>query len=281
MFKLISANKVLSLDIPKVMGIVNVTDDSFYKDSRSLTKTTYQEKIDQMVVEGADIIDIGGQSTRPGSVQIGADEEVKRITPAIEYARKKYPGIWLSIDTYHASVAAQAVSAGADIINDVSGGEKDSEMIPLAGRLKVPFICMHMQGSPEHMQNNPTYENVCDEVIDFFKNKIQACKLAGIESLILDQGYGFGKNIEHNYQLLSNLHEFTLLGYPILVGVSRKSMIYKVLGNDPQHALNGSSVLHTIALLNGAQILRVHDVKEARECITLTQLVKAQMKKEP
>ncbi len=281
MFKLISPNKVLSLDIPKVMGIINVTDDSFYADSRFLTGNAYQERIDQMIAEGADIIDIGGQSTRPGSVQIGPEEESKRITPAIEYVRKKYNDIWISIDTYHASVAAHAVSLGADIINDVSGGEKDIDMISLAGRLKVPYICMHMQGSPEHMQTNPTYANVCDDVISFFKNKIQACKQAGIESLILDQGYGFGKNIEHNYQLLSNLHEFTLLGYPLLVGVSRKSMIYKVLGIDPQQALNGTSVLHTIALMNGAHILRVHDVREAKQCITLIQQIKAQMKKEP
>lgn len=281
MFKLISGKKVLSLDIPRVMGIVNVTDDSFYEGSRSLKASSFQERIDQMVLAGADIIDIGGQSTRPGSIQIGAEEEILRVAPAIEYARRKYPDVWISIDTYHSSVASHVISLGADIINDVSGGEKDDQMIPLAGKLNIPYICMHMQGSPEYMQQNPSYHDVCDEVFSFFVKKIKQCTDAGIGMLILDQGYGFGKTNDHNYQLLANLNRFTILGYPLLVGVSRKSMIHRVLNTDPEHALNGTSILHSIALMDGANILRVHDVLEAKECIVLTERIKAQLKKEP
>jgi dihydropteroate synthase len=225
-----------------------------------------------MLQDGAAIVDIGAQTTQPGSSEVGIEEELKRAIPVIEKIHTTFPEAIISIDTYHATVAKKAVEAGASIVNDVSGGLMDNQMLPTVAALHVPFVCMHMKGTPKNMQQNPTYNNVTEEVLTFFIEKIDACKKAGINDVIIDPGFGFGKTIEHNYTLLKQLAAFKILQKPILLGVSRKSMIYKPLEVTANEALNGTSVLHTIGLENGASILRVHDVKEAIECIHLTQL---------
>jgi dihydropteroate synthase len=223
-----------------------------------------------MIAEGADIIDIGGQSTRPNSTRLTAEEEWIRIELALKEIKKTFPDILISIDTYHREVATKAVDAGTSIINDISGGQLDTKMIATVGKLKVPYICMHMQGTPETMQQNPVYDDVTKTVLDYFIAKKLECQAAGINDLIFDVGFGFGKTIEHNYALLNNLDVFTsILQKPILVGLSRKSMIYKTLGITADESLNGTTVLNTIALQKSAAILRVHDVKEAVETVKL------------
>lgn len=252
------------------MGILNVTPDSFHKSSR----VSGQELIDkagQMLSEGAGILDIGGQSTRPGAAQIGAEIEAERVIPGIEALRKAFPACWLSIDTYHASVAENAVQAGADIINDVSAGDDDTSMLPLVGQLQVPYIAMHKKGKPEDMQENPSYENVVQEVLDYFVQKKRELEQYGIYDWVLDPGFGFGKSLTHNYSLLQHLETFQILDKPVLVGISRKGMIQKALNIDAAQALNGTTALNMAALLKKAQILRVHDVKEAVECVKLWQ----------
>jgi len=269
MFTLNCRGKILVIEKPIVMGIINVTPDSFFSGSRAQNHDAVLRHAEKMISEGADIIDIGGQSTRPGSKRINADEELIRVLPAIEIILQRFPGTIISADTYYPSVAAAAVAAGACIVNDISAGNRDAAMLSTVASLKVPYICMHIKGTPEVMQQEPFYEDVITEVLDFFIEKTTQCKAAGINDVIVDPGFGFGKTITHNFQLLKNLSIFKILGKPITVGLSRKSTIYKTLGVPVEDALNGSTVLHTIALQNGANILRVHDVKEAKEAIIL------------
>ena len=269
MFTLNCKGKLLTIEQPLVMGIINATPDSFYKGDLKAGLQKIVEKAGKMIIEGADIIDIGGQSTRPGSTRISASEEIQRVIPVIDSIVANYPQIILSIDTYYSQVAEAAIKAGASIVNDISAGSLDPEMINCVSSLNVPYICMHMKGTPENMQNNPTYEDLIKEVLDFFIDKIDQCKRAGIKDLVIDPGFGFGKTIHQNFILLKQLSVFKILDQPILAGLSRKSMIYKTLGIDVSEALNGSAVLNTIALQQGASILRVHDVKEAKEAVTL------------
>lgn len=269
MFTLNYKDKRLNMDSPLIMGVINCTDDSFFEGSRSLQMDTLQKRIGQMVAEGVDIIDVGGQSTRPGSVQVSADVEIERIKGAIDYLKSHYPQLWVSIDTTRAEVAEYAVEHGADIVNDISAGNMDEEMIPTVASLKTPYICMHMQGRPETMQLAPTYKHITKDVVSFFKGKIEQLNQSGIDQIVIDPGFGFGKTLHHNYQLMNELQQFHSLGFPLLVGISRKSMIYKLLGTSPDEALNGTTMLNTIAITKGAHILRVHDVKEAKEVVTL------------
>lgn len=269
MFTINCKGKLLTITQPIVMGIINTTPDSFYSNSQQQTTDAAVAKATQMLAEGAAILDIGGQTTKPGSESIGAEEEIKRVVPAIEKIIQQFPDAIISIDTYHATVAQAAVQAGASIINDVSGGLMDSEMLTTVAQLKVPYICMHMKGTPQNMQHNPVYENVTKEVLDFFIERIETCRVAGINDIILDPGIGFGKTIAHNFQLIKDLSIFSMLQKPVLLGVSRKSTVYKTLGITANEALNGTTILNTIGLQNGATILRVHDVREAVECIQL------------
>lgn len=274
MFTLKSRNQERMLSKPLIMGIVNCTNDSFYASSRSQQEHELKDMIEKMMDAGVDIIDIGGQSTRPGSIQVTASEEINRVDFAISYVSASHPQTWISIDTTRAAVARFAVEHGAHMVNDISGGEMDRSMISTVASLNVPFVCTHMQGRPETMQDDPAYTDVADEVLSFFTRKIQACHLAGIKDVIVDPGFGFGKRIEHNYALVQQLDRFQALGCPILVGFSRKSMIYNLLNTTPEHALNGTTVLNTIALLKGAMILRVHDVREAAEAINIVEMLK-------
>jgi dihydropteroate synthase len=269
MFTLNCKGKLLVIEKPLVMGIINATPDSFYAGSRFNNNEEILQQAEKIMNDGADILDIGGQSTRPGSVQIGIEEELKRVVEAIGLIHDHFPETIISIDTYHAKVAAEAVAAGASIVNDVSGGNSDEEILNVVARLNVPYICMHIKGEPQTMQKNPVYENVTKEVLDFFINKTAACKEAGINDVIIDPGFGFGKTFNHNFELLKNISVFKMLEKPILLGVSRKSTIYKTLGTTAEEALNGTTVLNTIGLMNGANILRVHDVKEAKEAVRL------------
>lgn len=269
MFTLNCKARLLIIDKPIVMGIINVTPDSFFEESRQQAIDDIVRIAEQMLHDGASIIDIGGQTTKPGSQEVGAAEEIQRVVPVIETLVATFPTILISIDTYHAAVAKAAVEAGACIVNDVSGGMIDAKMLATVAALNVPYICMHMHGTPQTMQVNPTYENVTKEVLDFFIERLAACKQAGIKDVIVDVGFGFGKTIAHNFQLLKEIAVFKMLGAPILAGLSRKSTVYKTLGISAKEALNGTTVLNTIALQNGATILRVHDVNEAKEAIVL------------
>ena len=269
MFSLNCKGKLLVIDKPLVMGIINITPDSFYEGSRQQSGESVLTLATKMLAEGADIIDVGGQSTRPGSERISAKEELQRVLPAVEIILKNFPDTIISVDTYQSEVAVELINAGASIINDISAGNLDSNMIPTVAKLQVPYICMHMKGTPQNMQEHADYENVTREVLDFFIQKIDECRSAGINDVIIDPGFGFGKTVSHNFTLLKELSAFKMLERPILAGLSRKSTIYKILGITAEEALNGSTVLHTLALQNGAHILRVHDVKEAKEVITL------------
>ncbi len=251
------------------MGIINITPDSFYEASRQRSVDAILKKAEKMIVDGAAILDLGGQSTRPGSTVVEADEELKRVLPGIEAIKKNFPEIFISIDTYYGVVAKEAVNAGASLINDVSAGKIDKNMIPVAASLQVPYVLMHMKGTPGNMQQSPTYEDVTKEVLDFFIKTIAELHLAGIRDIIIDPGFGFGKTIAHNFELLKNLQVFKMIEKPLLVGISRKSAVYKTLQFTADEALNGTTVLNTIGLLFGASIIRVHDVKEAKEAITL------------
>jgi dihydropteroate synthase len=269
MFSLNCKGKLLLTEKPLIMGILNLTEDSFYAGSRAQTMEAITNKAEQMLTEGAAIIDIGAQSTRPGSTRISADNELKKLLPTIELLTKNFPGIVISIDTYHSKVAEESVQAGASIINDVSGGEMDEKMITTVGKLNVPYICMHMKGVPETMHQQTHYDDLIKEILDFFIEKIDECQQAGINDVIIDPGFGFGKNISQNLRLLKELKTFQILGKPLMAGVSRKSTIYKTLKISADDSLNGTTVLNTLGLLNGASILRVHDVKEAKEVVTL------------
>lgn len=269
MFTLNCKGRLLVMTDPIVMGIINVTPDSFYSSSRIGSIDQALFLAEKMLAEGAVILDIGGQSTRPGSVQLSKEEELKRVIPAIEAISKTFPEAFISIDTFYFQVAKEAVAAGACMINDISSGTIDTEMIPNAGSLHVPYIAMHIKGTPATMQSLATYDDVTKAVLDFFIKKLDECKAAGITDVLIDPGFGFAKNIDHNFALLKNLSILKILGKPILAGLSRKSTVYKTLGVTNEEALNGTTVLNTIALQNGANILRVHDVKEAKEAITL------------
>ena len=269
MFSLNCKGKLLLIEKPVVMGILNITNDSFYAGSRLENFDNIKNKAMQMVSEGVDILDAGAQSTRPGSNRISAEDELKKIIPVIEMLKNLYPEIFISIDTYHSAVAREAVAAGAVIVNDISAGAMDENMIETVGSLNVPYVCMHMRGVPETMHQQTHYDNVKKEVLDFFIQKTSECISAGISDIIIDPGFGFGKNIAQNLLLLKNLQAFQILEKPIIVGLSRKSTIYKTLQIDAEESLNGTTVLHTLALQNGASILRVHDVKEAKQAIKM------------
>lgn len=266
--------KLLNLENPLVMGIINATPDSFYEGHLHQSHSEIIGLAEKMINDGASILDIGGQSTRPGSIRISESEETDRVIPVVEIIHNHFPDVIISIDTYFSKVAQSAVSAGASMVNDISSGSLDSNMIPVVATLNVPYVCMHMQGSPETMQKNPFYNNIIKELLEYFILKIEECKLAGIKDIIIDPGFGFGKTIEQNYLLLKELSTFNMLECPILAGLSRKGMIYKSLHTTPDFALNGTTTLNTLALNNGAQLLRVHDVKEAMEAVTLFSLYK-------
>lgn len=269
MYTLNCRGKLLMLDRPWVMGVINITPDSFYEGSRRQHLEDVMKAAGEMINCGAQIIDIGGQSTRPGSRRISSQEEIDRTVPAIEQILGLYPEALISIDTYSSSVAEAAVQAGAAIVNDISSGDMDVDIISVVARLKTPYICMHMQGTPDNMQDNPRYENVTLAVLDYLIAKTEQCRKAGIHDVIIDPGFGFGKTIAHNFTLLKELSALRIIDRPLMVGLSRKSTIYKTLHTTPEEALNGTTVLNTIALMNGANILRVHDVKEAKEVIDL------------
>lgn len=261
----------LNLDEPIIMGILNVTPDSFFDGGQYLNNETIIKQVNSMQYDGAKIIDIGGYSTRPNAKEVSEEEELNRVVPIIELISKQFPDLVISIDTFRSNVATKAIEAGANLINDISGGSLDSTMFKTVAELNVPYILMHIKGTPTTMQNNPSYENIVEEVKEYFTTKIAKLNQLGVTNIILDLGFGFGKTIEHNYQLLNALEEFNSFNLPILTGISRKSMIYKVLEITPQEALNGTSILNTIALMKGAKILRVHDVKEANECLKLVE----------
>ncbi|HEX9511062.1 MAG TPA: dihydropteroate synthase [Puia sp.] len=266
--------RILLAERPLVMGIINSTPDSFFEGSRFMDETALIRHADQLLQDGADILDIGGQSTRPGAEQVGAEEESRRVVSAIALLHRHFPGALLSVDTWYARVAREAVAAGASIVNDISGGLLDPDMLDTVGRLGVPYVCMHMKGTPATMNKEAVYEDVTTEVLDFFIRRVEDCRRAGIHDIILDPGMGFAKNRAHNLELLRNLAVFKILDRPILLGISRKSVIYKTLGITAEQALNGTTVLNTLGLLNGAGILRVHDPKEARQAITLLEVYK-------
>lgn len=269
MFTLNCKGRIITINTPVVMGIINTTPDSFYAGSRFSSEDRVLEQAEKMMIEGATFIDIGAQSTRPGSERVSADEELKRVIRSIELIAQNFPQTILSIDTYHAKVAREAVAAGAAMVNDISAGSIDSEMIHTVAALHVPYTCMHMRGTPENMQQQVHYEQVTREVLDFFIRKVEELTKAGIHDIIVDPGFGFGKKPSHNFQLLKELHSFRMLNKPILVGISRKATVYRTLDIPVEASLNGTTVLHTLAIQNGANILRVHDVKEAMEVINL------------
>jgi len=269
MFTLNCKGKLLVAGEPLVMGIINATPDSFYGGSRFSGIDKILSQAEKMIIEGADIIDIGGQSTRPGSEQVSEDEELKRVIGAIEAIHQTFPGAIVSIDTFYSTVAKNCVTAGAGMVNDISAGTLDKEMISTVASLGVPYVAMHIKGTPQTMQQEASYDNPIREILDFFIQKKDECKKAGIRDVIIDPGFGFGKTINQNFELLKNLSIFKMLDAPILAGISRKSSIYKTLNISIEEALNGTTVLNTIALINGANILRVHDVKEAKEVVTL------------
>jgi len=269
------AGKLLDLSIPKVMGVINITPDSFYEGSRATEEKEILKAAAGIIEDGADIIDIGGYSSRPGAADVPPEEEKKRVLTAICLINKEFPEIIISIDTFRSEIAREAVSeCGAHMINDISGGEADSNMFDVIQQLNVPYIIMHMQGMPVNMQDNPVYSDVVADILVWFSSKIDRLQSAGVKDIIIDPGFGFGKTIRHNFEILHRLGDFSISGLPLLVGMSRKSMIWKTLGVSPEEALNGTTVLNTIALMKGADILRVHDVKEAVQVVRLMEMIK-------
>lgn len=266
---------LMDLSTPKVMGIINVTPDSFFSGSRKESEADVLRQAEKMISEGAEILDIGGYSTRPGAAEVTNEEEINRVCGPIEAISKQFPDIPISIDTFRADVAAAAVGRGASIVNDISAGLLDAQMLETVGKLKVPYIAMHMRGTPQTMKELTSYDDLLKEVMQYFSERIAKCKEAGIKDIIVDPGFGFAKTIEQNYYLLNSVDYLKQLGLPLLIGVSRKSMIYKVLNIEPEAALNGTTVLNTLALLKGASILRVHDVKEAVEAVKLINQITA------
>jgi len=266
---LVSKGQLLTLENPVVMGILNITPDSFFDGGRHLLKENALKQTEKMLNEGATFIDIGAYSTRPNAVDISIDEELLRLIPIVESISNQFPNAWLSIDTFRSEVAQQAIAAGGFLINDVSSGDDDLKMMETIGKLNVPYIMMHKKGTPKTMHINPTYNNIVLEIIQYFTSKIKIAAEYGIKDIILDPGFGFGKTFKHNYTLLKQFSDFQLFELPILAGISRKSMLQKATGNKAEDALNATTAANVIALLNGATILRVHDVKEAIESINI------------
>ena len=271
----------MDLSRPQVMGIINVTPDSFYAGSRTQTEMALARRVEQVVAEGASILDIGGYSSRPGAADVSPEEEMARLRRGLEVIRRVHPEVVVSVDTFRASVARQCVEEyGVALINDISGGEMDAEMFPTVAALGVPYILMHMQGTPQTMQQAPHYDHLLRDVFLYFARKVQQLRDLGAKDIILDPGFGFGKTMEDNYALLAHLDEFGIFGLPLLVGVSRKSMITRLLGITPDDALNGTTVINTLCLAKGARILRVHDVRQAVEAVRLVQAMQAQSSRE-
>lgn len=267
---------LLDLSTPCVMGILNVTPDSFYAGSRMQTEMEIARRVEQIVTEGAGIIDIGAYSSRPNADNVSAREEMERLRTGLSVLRRVKPDAVVSVDTFRADVARMCVEEyGVAIINDIAAGEMDEEMFRTVAELNVPYIMMHMQGTPQDMQQHPHYDNLLKEVLQYFARKVQQLRDLGVKDIILDPGFGFGKTLEHNYELLNHLEEFRIFELPLLVGVSRKSMIYRLLGTTPQESLNGTTVIDTICLLKGADILRVHDVKEAVETVRIVEATRS------
>lgn len=268
--------RLLELREPLIMGILNVTPDSFFSESRTPDEEHIAQRVKQMMNDGADMIDIGGYSSRPGADDVSTEEEMNRLRRGLRIIRKLYPDVPVSVDTFRADVARMCIEEeGADIINDISGGMMDRQMFRTVAQLHVPYIMMHMQGTPDSMQLAPHYDNLRQEVMLYFAERIDRLCQMGAKDIIVDPGFGFGKTMEHNYELMAHLEDFHVFGLPLLVGISRKSMIYKLLGGTPQTSLNGTTVLNTIALTKGAHILRVHDVKEAVETKRIVGICKA------
>ena len=268
--------RLLDFSEPRVMGILNVTSDSFYAESRTSEADAIAARAHQILDEGAAIVDIGAYSSRPGAEVVTPEEEMKRLRKGLEILRRETPDAVVSVDTFRADVARMCVEEyGVAIINDISGGELDENMFATIAQLGVPYILMHMQGTPQDMQQAPRYDNVLSEVFLYFARKVQQLRDLGVKDIVLDPGFGFGKTLEHNYRLMAHLEEFRLFELPLLVGVSRKSMIYRLLDVTPQEALNGTTVLNTLALMKGADILRVHDVRQAVEAVKLVETMKA------
>ena len=261
---------LLDLSMPQVMGIINITPDSFFAGSRKQVENEIIERCRQIIVEGGTMIDIGAQSTTPRSTLLTAKEEAARLMPALKLIRREFPEAILSVDTFYADVARQSVEEfGANIINDISGGQIDEQMFPAIARLQVPYVLMHMRGVPQTMQQHTDYEDLIQDILYYFSERKARLNLLGVNDVIIDPGFGFSKTLSQNYELMAYLKYFHIFEEPLLVGISRKSMIYKLLGSSPEESLNGTSVLNTVALLSGAAILRVHDVKEAVECLKI------------
>ncbi len=267
--------KQLSFEKAQVMAIINITPDSFYDGGKFSSVTDIIKDAEMKIHEGATIIDIGAASSRPNAIAISAKDEISRLREPLMKLRKEFPEIFISIDTYLADVAEFAIDLGADIINDISGSQMDQSMLDVVAKHQIAYVLMHMQGTPQNMQKNPSYDDVVKDISTFYTSKIEQCKSLGFDKLIIDVGFGFGKTVEHNYQLLKHLNEFIVFDYPLLVGLSRKSMINKVIHTSPVTALNGTTVLNTIALQNGAKILRVHDIKEAKQAVDLFEFYKS------
>jgi len=267
---------LFGLTTPSVMGILNVTPDSFYAESRKQDEEGIESRVRQIIDEGASMIDIGAYSSRPNADDVSVKEEMDRLRKGLSIVNRVAPNIAVSVDTFRADVATMCVEEyGAAIINDISGGELDKEMFSTVARLHVPYILMHMQGTPQNMQKEPSYENLMRDIFLYFSRKIQQLKELGVKDIILDPGFGFGKTMEHNYELMGHLEDFKIFEFPLLVGISRKSMIFRLLETTPQEALNGTTVLNTIALMKGADILRVHDVHQAVETVKIVEKMKA------
>jgi dihydropteroate synthase len=261
--------KLLELSDPVVMGILNVTPDSFFDGGRFEREDKALARAAEMIEEGATILDIGGMSSRPGASIIDIDEEIRRVLPVIKAIRKEFPAIFISVDTFRKEVAAASFGEGADIINDISGGELDPAIIDFAGKNSIPYVLMHMKGIPESMQDDPVYMDVVQHVLQYLISRVALCRSKGIKDIIVDPGFGFGKSMDHNFELLKNLEVFGILDTPVLVGISRKSMIYNAIKSTPEHALYGTTAAHMVALQQGAKILRVHDVEAARQTIMI------------
>ena len=268
------SGKLIDLSHPKIMGILNLTPDSFFDGGKYKDEEAILQQVDAMLSDGATFIDIGAYSSRPGADNVTEDEELKRILPVLKLLTKTFPDIILSIDTFRSAIAKQCLENGAALINDISAGKQDPKMMEVIALFKVPFIMMHMRGTPKTMQTQTSYKDLLKDILFYFSERVAAARSLGIKDIILDPGFGFAKTLEQNYELLRNLKLFQNLDLPILVGISRKSMIYKTLQTDAKNALNGTTALHMFALEKGATILRVHDVKEARECISLFSALK-------
>lgn len=265
---------LIDLTTPKVMGIINITPDSFYTGSRNKSDSLLLKNAEKMLQEGATFIDIGGYSTRPGAAEVTTEEELRRVLPAVELLLRNFPEVLISVDTFRSEVADHCLKAGAAMINDISAGNLDDRMPEIVAKHQVPYIMMHMRGNPQTMSSLNEYSDMIQEILFYFSERVKMARDHGINDIIIDPGFGFSKNIEQNFEILNNLELFCNLELPILIGLSRKSTIYKTLNYEPEDALNGTTVLNTVALLNGASILRVHDVKEAMEAVKLTSYLK-------